>query len=274
MNMHSSGAIAPSQVGALLREWRAARRLSQLDLALDAGLSARHLSCIETGKAQPSREILVRLADTLEMSLRERNALLVAAGYAPRFPESELGMPGLEKVKQAIDFILRQQEPYPAFLLNRHWDIVACNEAAIRFTGAMLGGRASPHRNMLRHVFDPDDLRAALTSWEETASHLLGHLHALVARSPSDATARALLDEVLSYPGVPARWRLRDLSAIPGPLLTTTFLHESREYGFFSTITTFGTPRDITIDELHIESCFPIDEATAEFCKRLANKET
>ncbi|UGQ45506.1 helix-turn-helix domain-containing protein [Massilia endophytica] len=273
MNMHASGAIAPSQVGALLREWRAARRLSQLDLALDAGLSARHLSCIETGKAQPSRDVLARLADTLEMSLRERNALLVAAGYAPRYPESELGTPELSQVRQAIDFILHQQEPYPAFLLNRHWDIVGANEAAVRFTGAMLGGRASPHRNMLRHVFDPDDLRASLANWEEVAGHLISHLHALVARSPLDATARALLDEVLAYPGVPAHWRLRDLSSVPGPLLTTTFNHEGQTFSFFSTITTFGTPRDITIDELHIESCFPMDEATAAFCRALAQQE-
>ena len=212
-----------AHVGALLREWRSARRLSQMDLALDAGLSTRHLSCIETGKAQPSRDILARLADTLEMTLRDRNALLVAAGYAPRYTESALANPELAPMRRAIDAMLKQQEPYPAFLMNRHWDIVMANEAAIRMNRWLLGGRDSPHRNMLRHVFDPDDLRGVLANWEEIAGHLLAHLHKLVATAPNDAKARALLEEVLSYPGVPQQWRQRDLRAVPAPLLETGF---------------------------------------------------
>lgn len=261
----------PVPVGALLREWRAARHLSQLDLALSAGISARHLSCIETGKARPGRELLDRLADALEMPLRERNALLLAADYAPRYPETGLDAPALARIDQAIDAILTQQSPYPAFLINRQWDILRANAAADRVNRFVLGGRDSAHRNILRQFFDPADLRAAIANWEEVAGELIRHLHDRVAAAPGDRAARALLDELLSYPDVPARWRLRDLSATPSPLLTTVLRRDGVELRFFSTITTFAMPRDITLDELHIECCFPVDEDTAAFCRRLAD---
>ena len=263
-----------AHVGALLREWRSARRLSQMDLALDAGLSTRHLSCIETGKAQPSRDILARLADTLEMTLRDRNSLLVAAGYAPRYTESALANPELAPMRRAIEAMLKQQEPYPAFLMNRHWDIVMANDAAIRMNRWLLGGRDSPHRNMLRHAFDPQDLRAVLVNWEEIAGSLLAHLHKLVATAPNDAKARDLLEEVLAYPGVPEKWRQRDLRSVPAPLLQTVFERDGQRVAFFSTITTFGTPRDVTLEELHIESCFPADDASAAFCRSLETSTT
>jgi transcriptional regulator with XRE-family HTH domain len=263
----------PTHVGLLLREWRAVRRLSQLDLALEAGVSARHLSCVETGKARPSRDMITRLADTLDVPLRERNALLVAAGYAPQYPETALGTPELARVRQAIEFILEQQEPYPAFVLNRHWDILMANRAALRVNGYVMRGRASAHTNMIRQIFDPDDLRVAVANWDEVAGDLIHHLHQEVAASPSDLVARALLDEVLGYPGVPARWRRRELGVAPRPLLTTVLHRDRQELRFFSTITTFGTPRDVTLDELHIECCFPGDDATAELCRAIAHEE-
>lgn len=258
-------------VGTLLREWRAARHLSQLDLALAANLSSRHLSCIETGKSQPGRDVLARLADTLDMPLRERNALLLAAGYAPHFPESALDAPALARIDQAIDAILAQQEPYPAFLINRHWDVLRANGAAERVNHFALDGRASVHTNILRQFFDPADLRAAIANWEEVAGALIQHLHERVSAAPNDRTARALLDELLSYPGVPTRWRFRDLSVVPSPLLTTALRRDEVTLRFFSTITTFAMPRDITLDELHIECCFPADEETARYCRALAS---
>jgi len=264
-----------SAVGSLLREWRAARRLSQLDLALEADVSARHLSCVETGKAQASREMLARLADALGMPLRERNTLLVAAGFAPKYPESELATPAMAQIRGAIDAILRQQEPYPAFLLNRHWDVLAANRAAARVGDYVMRGQPSKHTNMLRQMFDPDDFRQAVVNWEEIAESIVRHLHNEVAAAPSDAKARELLDEVLSYPGVPASWRTRDLSAAPSPLMTTVLRGEGGErLNFFSTITTFGTPRDVTLDELHIECCFPMDEITERRCRWLAEHDT
>ncbi len=260
-----------SQLGVLLREWRATRRLSQLDLALDAGVSPRHLSCVETGKSQPSRDMIARLADALDMPLRERNALLVAAGYAPRYPETALATPELAQVRRAIEFILAQQEPYPAFVLNRHWDVLMANAAAMRVNAFAMHGRASRHTNMIRQIFDPDDLRAAVDNWEEVAGDLIRHLHGEVAAAPSDTAARELLNEVLAQPGVPARWRLRDVESAPTPLLTTVLRRDEHRLRFFSTITTFGTPRDVTLEELRIECCFPVDEATAALCRQLAS---
>lgn len=254
--------------GVLLREWRAARRVSQLDLSLDAGVSSRHLSCVETGKSQPSRELVSRLADTLDVPLRERNALLVAAGYAPEFPETPLEAPALAQVRRAIDFILEHQEPYPAFVLNRRWDVLLANRAAERVGHFLIGGRA--HANMVRQFFDPNDLRAAVANWEEVAGDLIRHLHEEIAAAPTDLQARALLDEVLRYPGVPSQWRMRELGTAPTPLLTVVFRKNDDELRFFSTITTFGTPRNVTLDDLRVECAFPADDATAALCRRLA----
>lgn len=257
----------------LLREWRAARRMSQLDLALAADVSTRHLSCVETGKSQASQEMVMRLADALEMPLRERNALLMAAGYAPSYPETALTTPALAQVRRATEFIISQQEPYPAFVLNRHWDILMANEAAQKITGFLLRD-GKQHGNMIRHFFDPEGLRAAVVNWEEVAGDLIRHLHSDVAAAPSDSLSRALLDEALSYPGVPARWRTREPGMTPSPLLTTVFRRDGVELRFFSTFTTFGTPRDVTVDELRIECCFPDDDATAAFCREQAAKQS
>ncbi|HEV8579411.1 MAG TPA: helix-turn-helix transcriptional regulator [Thermoanaerobaculia bacterium] len=256
-------------MGSLLREWRAARRLSQLDLALDAGVSARHLSCVETGKSQPSRDVIARLADALDMPLREHNALLVAAGYAPPYRETALTTAEMAPIRRAIEFILKQQEPYPALVTNRYWDVVLTNGALTQVFGFLRDG-ASVHTNVMRQVFDPSDMRAVISNWEEVAGDLIRHLHYEVASAPSDAKARALLDEVLAYPGVPARWRTRELGAAPPPLLTAVFGKGDVELRFFSTLTTFATPRDVTLDELRIECMFPADEKTAELCRSLA----
>ncbi len=203
----------PAPLGMLLREWRAARRLSQLDLALEAGTSSRHLSYVETGKARPSRELIARLAETLAMPLREQNALLLAAGYAPHFPERSLETPELAPIRRAIDLILGQQEPYPAFVLNRRWDLLGANRAAVRLTGLLLGRALPPGGNMIRMFFDPALLRPAVENWEEVAVDLLRHLHDEIAAFPSDRAAKELLEEALAYPGVPARWARRGSSS-------------------------------------------------------------
>jgi len=261
-----------ASVGTLLREWRAARHVSQLALALDAGTSARHLSYVETGKARPSREMIARLSDTLDVPLRERNALLLAAGYAPEYAETGFDAPELAQVRRAVEFIIEHQEPYPAFVLNRRWDILMANSAAVRVADFLIGG--TRHNNMVRQFFDPVDMRAAVVNWEEIAGDLIRHLQDEVASAPSDMRARALLDEALSAPGVPTHWHERQIGTAPPPLLTVQFRkrtpQDSEELRFFSTITTFGTPRDVTLDELRIECAFPADEETAARCRALA----
>ncbi|MBA3260298.1 MAG: helix-turn-helix transcriptional regulator [Gemmatimonadales bacterium] len=255
-------------VGALLRQWRTGRRLSQLGLALDAGVSSRHLSYVETGRSRPSREMVLHLADALEIPLRERNALLVAAGYAPRYFETGLAAPEMARMRSAIELILRHQEPYPAFVLDRHWDIRMSNQAAARCTRFLLGAEPA-ESNMMRLLLHPAGLRPMMVNWEETAGDLVRHLHNQIAAWPSDERAKGLLAEVLAYPGVPARWRTREIGAPPAPLLTTIFRKGDAELRFFSTITTFGTPHDVTLEELRIECSFPADEATATSCRQL-----
>lgn len=263
----------PSPVGALLREWRAARRMSQLDLSLAADMSTRHLSYVETGKAQPGRETLFRLADALAMPLRERNSLLLAAGYAPQYPENPLATSALERMRQAIELIVAHQEPYPAFVVNRHFDVLMANPAVQRMNDLVMRGRQSAHSNLLRQVFDPDDIRQAIVNWSEVAQRFLRHLHSDIAAVPSDKAAPALLDEVLAYPDVPASWRVRDVQFEPAPVVYLVFRSDLGELRFFETITTFAAPRDVTLDERRIECAFPADTQTAEICARLARND-
>jgi transcriptional regulator with XRE-family HTH domain len=262
----SAPATTDHPLGDLLRQWRSARRMSQMDLALEAGISTRHLSYVETGKARPSRELVALLAGALDMPMRDRNALLVVAGYAPGYRETALSDPQMTLVRRAIEFILAQQEPYPAFVVNRHWDVLMANQGLARVFDWLRDG-VQPHGNIMRQVFDPADMRPFVENWEEVAGDLIGHLHHEAA---TDKTSRALLDEVLAYPDVPARWEQRELGAAPLPLMTVTFRKGEQRLTFFSTLTTFGTSRDITLEELRVECMFPADDETAAFCKALA----
>jgi transcriptional regulator with XRE-family HTH domain len=274
MPRHDAGTETPRNptppLGVLLKEWRAARRLSQLELSFRVKASARHLSCVETGKSRPSRDLVIRLADELDMPLRERNALLTAAGYAPSYPESTMNATELAPVRRAIALTLDHHEPYPAFVLNRHWDVLLTNAAAGRFATWLYGGSA--HDNMIRQFFDPNDVRAVVANWDEVARDLIRHLQQEITAVPTDTTTRALLDEALAYPDVPAAWRARELGASPPPVLTVEFRGHGRRLRFFSTMATFGTARDVTVDELRIECAFPADDATAELCRQLAER--
>ncbi|MDB5673369.1 MAG: Transcriptional regulator, family [Sphingomonas bacterium] len=260
-------------IGALLREWRAARRMSQLDLSLETGISTRHLSCVETGKASASRDTVSRLADALGMPLRERNALLRAAGYAATHPERALTAPALARVQQAVDLIITHQEPYPAFVISRHWEVLATNQAAVRLGGLMMGSRPSRHTNLLHQLFDPDDIRSVIVNWPEIAGRFIRHVHDDLAANPTDRRTRELLDEIFRYPDVPARWRSRDLDEDPSPIITFTFRTPRGDLRFFETITTFAAPHDVTLDEVRIDCTFPADEHTARVCRELAEAE-
>jgi transcriptional regulator with XRE-family HTH domain len=255
-------AATTGQVGTLLRHWRAARRVSQLDLALDADVSSRHLSFVETGRSQPSREMVLRLAEALQVPLRERNSLLLAAGYAPVYRETDLGAPEMREARQAVEFILAQQEPYPAVVVDRHWNLLLANQATHRFLALFLPGPPAGPPNAMRLMFDPQGLRPFVENWEDVAAHLIERVHRDAAGAPPNAPTRALLEELLAYPGVPTRWRTPQMDRAPSPLLSIAYRKDDLRLSVFSTITTFGTPQDVTLQELRIECFFPADETT------------
>ncbi len=261
--------MSPSPVGALFQYWRKARRLSQLALAVTAEVSPRHICFLETGRARPSREMVLLLASALDVPLRERNALLLAAGFAPVYEETSLDAPELAPARAAIEAILRQQEPYPAVVMNRRWDILVSNTAAARFFGLLLPGGAPEPPNVLRLMFSPEGLRPAVVNWEEAAEALVRRAQREVVGHVLDDGTRALLDEILAYPGVPARWRSPGVDRPQLPVVPVSFRLGTATLSFFSAITTLGTAQDITLQELRVESFFPLDEATATAMKTL-----
>jgi transcriptional regulator with XRE-family HTH domain len=262
-----------SGFGRLLRQWRAQRGLSQLGLSVEAGVSSRHLSFVETGRAQPSREMVLLLARTLDVPLRDRNDLLIAAGYAPVYRRTGLDAPAMTPVRRALDFILRQQEPYPALVLDRHWNVLKVNEGSARvqahFLDATAVARLGPP-NAMRLMFHPQAFRPFIVNWEATAASLIQWLHRDAASGFGDAATRALLGELLTYPDVPRQWRRLDLDASTTPVLPIEFSRGDVTLRYFTTLTSLGTPHDITLQELRIESFFPADEATEVATRRLA----
>ncbi len=254
-----------SDFGRLLRHWRAQRSVSQLDLAVEAGVSSRHVSFIETGRAQPSREMVLLLAHVLEVPLRDRNDLLTMAGYAPLYRETGLDAPALAQARRALDFILRQQEPYPALVLDRHWNVLKVNNGSARVQAYFLDPEAVAGlgpANAMRLMFHPQAFRPYIVNWEATAGSLIQWLHRDAVNGFGDAITRGLLEELLSYPDVPRHWRTLDLDASTAPFLSIQFRKDEMDLRFFTTLTSLGTPHDITLQELRIESFFPADEVT------------
>ena len=271
--MNRAAATADSAFGRLLRQWRAQRGLSQLDLSVEAGVSSRHLSFVETGRAQPSREMVLLLARTLDVPLRDRNDLLIAAGYAPVYRRTNLEAPAMAHVRRALDFILHQQEPYPALVLDCHWNVLQVNEGTARvqahFVDAAAVAALGPP-NAMRLMFHPHAFRPAIVNWEATAASLIQWLHRDAVSGFGDAETRALLEELLTYPDVPRQWRRLDLDASTTPVLPIEFSRGDVTLRYFTTLTSLGTPHDITLQELRIESFFPADEATEAASRRLA----
>jgi transcriptional regulator with XRE-family HTH domain len=259
-------------IGGLLREWRQRRRLSQLDLALEADISTRHLSFLETGRSQPSRDMVLHLADRLEVPLRERNLLLVAAGFAPVFPERKLDDPALAAARKAVDLLLAGHEPYPALAVDRHWTLLAANAAIGRLIGSAAPALLQPPVNVLRLSLHPDGLAPAIVNYAEWRAHILDRLHRQV-----DATADPVLVELMAelagYPapgGGQAKTALNpDYAGVVVPLQLAT---ADGTLSLFSTTTVFGTPVDVTLSELALETFFPADAATAETLRRLAQR--
>ncbi len=207
--------------------------------------------------------MVVALASVLDVPLREQNTLLLAAGFAPLYREAELDAPELEAVRRALDAILRQQEPFPAVVMNRQWDIIDANNAAQRFFSFMLGPRTGPS-NVLRLMFDPNGLRPFVRDWEVVAGALVQRVQREATCGIKDDKTAAILEEILSYPGVPKHFRRTNLIAPQVPVISIGFEKEGESFVFFSAVTTLGTPQDVTLQETRIECFFPANRATEE----------
>jgi transcriptional regulator with XRE-family HTH domain len=259
--------------GRLLKHWRSARRMSQLTLATEAGISTRHLSFLETGRAHPSREMVDLLAAMLDVPFTDRNELLLGAGFAPAYGQRPLEAPELESLNAALHFILRQQEPYPALVLDGEWNILRQNEASRRiFRLFRQPGVVRDNRppNAIRSLFDPSALRPFVVNWEELASDLMTKVNRQAALDPDGGIAR-LREELLKFPDVPARWSVPQSPELPRPpMMTLRLRRDDLSLAFFSMISTLGTPCDITLQQLKIECFFPADAVTEQTARRLA----
>lgn len=250
-------------VGDLLREWRQRRRMSQLLLAAEADISTRHLSFVESGRAVPSREMVMHLAERLDVPLRARNALLVAAGYAPLFREHQLSDPQLAAAREAVELVLKAHEPYPALAIDRHWTIIAANSALAPLLGGASPELLKPPVNALRLSLHPEGIAASIVNWHAWRGHILARLQRQIDVSGDD-TLGALHEELAGYPAPPgadlAEYDNTAAGQIAVPLRLRTPIGM---LSFLSTTTVFGTPVDVTLSELAIEAFLPADQQTA-----------
>ncbi len=261
------------RVGPLLREWRTRRRRTQLELALAAGISARHLSFVETGRSTPSPEMVLLLAEQLEVPFRERNHLLLAAGYAPAFPERSLQEPEMAPVREALDVILTGHEPYPAVVVDRGWNLVAANAGMVALSAWVDPALLAPPVNVMRAGLHPQGLARWTVNLGEVRAYFLGRLARQVAIT-GDADLAALLKEVAGYPA-PEHEHDPASEASAGQILTPLMRMRGpggEELSFFATVATFGTAVEVTTSELSIELTFPADAATAEALRRLPHR--
>lgn len=257
-------APARKQFGALLKEWRRVRRKSQLDVALEAHVSPRHLSFVESGRSAPSREMVQLLTETLDVPLRERNSLLMAAGYAPAYNEGALDSSALTQVRRALARLLEHQEPYPAVVLDREWNVVQTNRAAPKFFSHFIELPPGP-RNLLRTMFDPALMRPWVANWDVVAQTLMQRVYREAVGGVPDRRVLALLDELKSIPGSPEPSPVPSASALP--FFPVEFRKDALRLSFFSMVTTVGAPLDITAQELRIEAFFPADDVTERFAR-------
>jgi transcriptional regulator with XRE-family HTH domain len=250
---------------ALLKYWRGRRGMSQLELALASDVSNRHLSFLETGRARPSRDMVLRLGAVLDLPLRDQNALLDAAGFTPAFPEPSF----LEGLSDAVALTLRrmqeQHDPYPLVVVNRCYDVLAANRGATM----LLGVAAEAKLNLYRLLFDPQLGRPFVVDWERVARSLLSRLHRESLARPGDEKLAALVRELFEYPGVPRGWRQPEFADLAEPVVPLQIMRDGMTLSFLTAITAFAAPQNVTLDEIRIESYFPLDERTSVACARL-----
>jgi len=258
----SDSKTASNPAGVLLRQWRDVRGKTQLDLSFDAGVSQKHISFVESGRSVPSRQMLLDLAQALDVPLRERNELLVAAGYAPLYPNQALDAPLMDSISKALQRMLRQHEPFPAIVMDRHWNVLMANEAAPQLFNCFIDlAKWTKPRNLLHLMFDPAGMRPFVANWPETARGLLGRVYREALGRLIDERTKALLAELSQYPDVKPEWRAPSPGE-PVPMIPLTFVKDGMRLNYFSMITTVGTPQTVTAEELRLESMFPADDTT------------
>lgn len=261
-------------LGRLLRHWRDIRGKSQIDLSLDTGVSQRHLSFIESGRSAPSRQTLVNIAQALDVPFRDRNELWVAAGFAPMYKEDTWSAEEMASVTRALDRVLRHHEPFPAIVMDRHWNVLMRNASAFRFFGAFidLEARSEP-RNLLHLMFDPAALRPFIVNWNEVSKALIQRIHREAVGHTLDERMRELLMSLLAYDDVDPVLRSVDASGAEPtlPMVPLSFQKDGHVLRYFSMVTTVGTPQTIATQELRIECMFPADEATEAAHRRLVD---
>jgi transcriptional regulator with XRE-family HTH domain len=268
----SSHRHATRPVGDLLREWRQRRRMSQLDFAVEAEISSKHLSFLETGRSQPSREMVLHLAELLDVPLRERNSLLIAAGFAPMFREHALTDPELQPAREAVELVLRGHQPYPAVCVDRHWQLVAANDAANFFMVGVAPALLAAPLNVLRATLHPDGMAPRIVNLAEWRAHVLARLRRQIEVS-ADAVLADLLKELSEYPAPAESAHTAEPATTAVPFAVPFRLAtDAGVLSFISTITVFGTPVDVTLSELALESFFPADAATAAALRSLAQQ--
>ncbi|MYW62656.1 helix-turn-helix domain-containing protein [Streptomyces sp. SID8379] len=253
-----------SEVGRLLRGWRERRRVSQLELALRADSSARHISFVETGRSRPSEDLLLRLAEHLDVPVRERNALLLAAGYAPRFTETSLDDPSLGSLRAGLDQLLRGYEPYPALIVDATYNVIAANRGIALLTESLPDHLLAPPLNAMRLTLHPEGLAPRIRNLPEWRGHLLAQMERQIALVRSDAL-RELYDEVSAYPMPHQDPPPEPTAPVPCFALPMMVEHDGHLLSFVSSISTFNTPMDVTVAELAIETLLPADPATVKF---------
>lgn len=247
--------------GPRLKWWREQRGLSQLVFAGMAGTSQRHLSFLESGRAEPSREMVLRLCAVLDIPLRQQNALMLAAGFAPVWRESDLAAPELAQVNGALDYMLAQQEPYPAFVVDRRWNLLRANAGAGGLVVFLTGAAPAGPVNLADALIAPEGLRPFIVNWQEVAVHFLRSVQADAVADGTQETAD-LLRRLLAYPGVPPLTHVAPLETHQ-PVLSIHFRKDDAQLSVFTTIATLGTPQDVTLQEIRIECFFPADHASA-----------
>lgn len=257
--------------GPLIKQWRTRRRRSQMDLALDVGVSTRHLSFVETGRAKPSPELLMALAHGLDVPLRERNAWLLAAGYAPRYAETPLDAAAMDRVRATLQRLLDGHDPYPGVVIDRCWNVLVANRAAALFLDGVAPAALVEPLNVFRLCLHPDGLAARTRNAEQWCAYLLGELHR-AALVTGDAGLAGLADEVAGYPNLDglADWRVQAAPREPALLVPWELDLDGRALSLFGTITTFGTPQDVTLAELAVELFYPADEASEQLLRARA----